>query len=151
MKLENRVPPPVVLVGIGLAMWPLAGMAPVWPASMTLSIFAGLLLVLGVLVIALGANRFRAAGTTIDPTRPERAAALVVDGIYRHTRNPMYLGFALILLAWAMHLRSGLALAGPVVFVLYIGRFQIVPEERALRKRFGSAFEAYVTHVRRWM
>lgn len=151
MKLENRVPPPVVMMVIGLAMWLLAGVAPALPRTTALSIFSGVVVALGVIVIALGATRLRAVGTTIDPTRPERAARLVVDGIYRHTRNPMYLGFALILVAWAAQLHSVPALAGPVSFVLYVGRFQIAPEERALKKRFGAAFDAYVTSVRRWM
>jgi len=63
----------------------------------------------------------------------------------------MYVGMAFLLLAWAIHLRAGVAFAGPVLFVAYLTRFQIVPEERVLRERFGEAFAAYAARVRRWL
>jgi protein-S-isoprenylcysteine O-methyltransferase Ste14 len=151
MNLENRIPPPLVLLATGLAMWPVATLPPVLPGSPLRTVIAATLLAAGLVVTLLGVARFRAAGTTIDPTHPERAAQLVVDGIYRFTRNPMYLGFATILLAWALQLASSWALAGPLLFVWFIDRYQIAPEERALRAKFADAFDAYVRSVRRWL
>ena len=82
---------------------------------------------------------------------PDRSAALVAGGIYRSSRNPMYLGFLLLLAAWACWLANPLALAGLPAFVLYLNRFQIAPEERALRARFGDAYDGYARAVRRWL
>jgi protein-S-isoprenylcysteine O-methyltransferase Ste14 len=82
---------------------------------------------------------------------PEAASSLVVAGIYRVTRNPMYLGFLLILLGWAAWLSNVLALLPLAGFVIYMNVFQIRPEERALEALFGPEFEAYKKQVRRWI
>ena len=82
---------------------------------------------------------------------PEAASALVRSGIYRTTRNPMYVGLLLILVAWAVLLSSVWTLLGPLVFVLYITRFQIIPEESALSALFGADYAAYQSSVRRWL
>jgi protein-S-isoprenylcysteine O-methyltransferase Ste14 len=94
---------------------------------------------------------FRHAKTTVNPLSPANSSSLVTSGIYRFTRNPMYVGLALVLLAWALFLSSPWSLLGPLVFVLYINRFQIVPEERILSGIFGEAYSAYRTKVRRWL
>jgi len=106
---------------------------------------------LGIGFSAAGVLAFRRARTTIDPTRPGRASSLVNSGVYRITRNPMYVGLACVLVAWAVFLASPWALAGPIAFVLYIGRFQIAPEERALSELFGSEYAQYRAKVRRWL
>jgi protein-S-isoprenylcysteine O-methyltransferase Ste14 len=87
----------------------------------------------------------------VNPLHPEATSSLVITGIYRHTRNPMYVGFAAVLLGWAAYLAAPLALLGPLTFVLYITRFQIIPEERALHAKFGPEFAAYQARVRRWI
>jgi protein-S-isoprenylcysteine O-methyltransferase Ste14 len=94
---------------------------------------------------------FRRAGTTLNPLQPDAASALVVRGIYRWTRNPMYLAMLLVLAAWACIVSNGAALAMLPLFVAYLNRFQIVPEERALQARFGAEFERYKGKVRRWL
>jgi protein-S-isoprenylcysteine O-methyltransferase Ste14 len=88
----------------------------------------------------------------VDPTRPERASALVTTGIYSVTRNPMYVGMLLVLVAWGLFLASaaGLILA-PVAFALYLDRVQIPREERALANAFGDGYRAYASRVRRWL
>lgn len=75
----------------------------------------------------------------------------MIAGPYRFTRNPMYLGMVLILLAWCLWLGNAAALLALAAFVGYITRFQIVPEERALAGRFGAAYEDYRRRVRRWV
>lgn len=72
-------------------------------------------------------------------------------GIYRYSRNPMYVGLAAMLSAWAIYLRSPVALSGVAVFILYMNRFQITPEERALESLFAEEFVAYRARVRRWL
>ena len=98
-----------------------------------------------------GAMAFRRAGTTVNPLRPERVSSLVRGGVYRVSRNPMYVGLLLGLIAWAVGLASPVSLAGPVAFIIYINRFQIEPEERVLLSRFGSDYEIYRSGVRRWL
>ncbi len=133
-------------------MWAVAEVGPqVDLALQARYVVAGALVVVGLGFDLLGLIAFRASRTTVNPLKPERSTALVTGGVYRVTRNPMYLGMALLLLAWAVYLSSLLPLAGPVVFVLYITRFQIRPEERALQARFGDDFARYAARVRRWL
>src|SRR6185312_11178713 len=98
-----------------------------------------------------GALAFRKAKTTKNPMKPQAASSLVTAGVYQRTRNPMYLGLLLVLLGLALYLWSAWSLLGPIFFVMYISRFQIEPEERALATLFGSEYSAYKAKVRRWL
>lgn len=153
-NLEHKIPPPVVgLACAGLA-WLLAGAAPALalPWSARLALAVALLLALAGLALELwGLWVFRCHRTTPNPLAPERARAVVQSGPYRFTRNPMYVGVALQLLGWCAYLRNPLALLALVVFVAYITRFQILPEERALAQNFGEPYLQYLRRVRRWL
>ena len=83
--------------------------------------------------------------------KPDSTSSLVVSGIYGYTRNPMYLGFLLVLLAWAIFLSNFVALALLPAFVVYMNHFQIGPEERALGSLFAQEYQAYLARVRRWI
>jgi protein-S-isoprenylcysteine O-methyltransferase Ste14 len=133
-------------------MWAVARVLPLLqlPGLVRLPL-AVLLGALGVAAAIGGVISFRRARTTVNPLKPESSAALVSSGVYAFTRNPMYLGMALALLAWAVYLSSIWSLSGPVLFALYITRFQILPEERVLEGLFGTAFAAYRQRVRRWL
>jgi protein-S-isoprenylcysteine O-methyltransferase Ste14 len=150
--LDTRIPPPVVGALVAAAMWGLSAVGPQFALAPGLRLAAvALLVAAGVAFDVLALLAFRGARTTVNPLRPERATSLVTGGVYRVTRNPMYVGLALLLLAWAAYLSALLPLAGPVVYVLYITRFQILPEERSLEAVFGDAYAAYRTRVRRWL
>jgi protein-S-isoprenylcysteine O-methyltransferase Ste14 len=152
LNLEHRVPPPVVGLVAAAAMWLLSALPPALAAPAWLrQAVAALLLLAGLGFDLSGLIAFRRLRTTINPLRPASASALVTGGIYRFTRNPMYVGMALLLTAWAVHLSALWPFLGPVAFVLYIGRFQIAPEERALGALFGQAWSAYAARVRRWL
>ncbi|MDF1628399.1 MAG: isoprenylcysteine carboxylmethyltransferase family protein [Alcanivoracaceae bacterium] len=114
-------------------------------------VVAVVLVLMGAGVSLAGVVSFRRARTTVNPLKPEKTSSLVCSGIYRITRNPMYLGFLLVLIGWAVMLGSAFAALGPVLFVSYISRFQIVPEERVLASLFGDEFSAYRAKVRRWL
>ncbi|WP_330948092.1 isoprenylcysteine carboxylmethyltransferase family protein [Thermomonas sp. LB-4] len=144
--------PPLVVLAAGLALaWLIdrfvdeGAVTPVWFG------WGAGVVGIGTAVALAGVIEFRRARTTVDPMRPERASALVSSGIYRVTRNPMYLGFALILVGWIVALRCLPALPIAAVFVLYLDRVQIPPEEAALQACFGSAFDEYASRVRRWL
>ena len=150
--LELKIPPVLVAVICGLLI-KLAGRyvpspAVTFPGDRILMIAAG---ALGVLLILSGALSFTRSGTTTDPIRPGRASSLVTTGLYRFTRNPMYLGFLLGLTAYALKAGSLLSLVALPLFMGYMTRFQIIPEERALADLFGESFDSYLTQVRRWI
>ena len=150
--LELKIPPVALTLLAAAAMWALAAAVPAltWTPPYALAI-ALLLAGAGVAVALSGVLSFRRAGTTLNPTTPLATSALVSGGIYRVSRNPMYLGFALLLLGWAVWLDNGLSLALVAAFVVYMNRFQIAPEERALAAAFGAPFAEYQRRVRRWI
>jgi len=106
---------------------------------------------LGGVVAAAGVIAFRRERTTVNPMTPHAASSVVCSGIYRVSRNPMYLGFLLALAGWAVYLSNAGAAVLLLGFIAYMTQFQIKPEERALRAKFGSEFEQYVSRVRRWL
>jgi protein-S-isoprenylcysteine O-methyltransferase Ste14 len=109
------------------------------------------LLLAGAIPAVLGVIAFRKAATTVDPRYPQKATQLVSGGIYRFTRNPMYLGIALGLAGFAVFLRNWSCFAVLPLFMVYLSRFQIQPEERHMRDLFGAAFVDYSARVRRWL
>lgn len=150
--LEHRIPPPAVAVLIGAAMWGTARLGPLIDLAPALRIaVAAAVAVTGVAFNIAGMVAFQRARTTLNPMNPEKASTLVTTGVYGITRNPMYVGGALLLVSWAVYLSSVWALLGPLLFVLYITKLQILPEERALSAMFGSGFDAYRDQVRRWL
>jgi protein-S-isoprenylcysteine O-methyltransferase Ste14 len=150
--LELKIPPIVLLLLTGAAMWVLPALAPAFTLQVPYRQALALILAFsGVTVAVAGVVSFRRAGTTVNPTRPQDTSSLVTTGIYRLSRNPMYLGFLLALLAWTVFLANVLALLPVVAFVVYMNRFQITPEERALAVMFGAEFNAYKQKVRRWV
>jgi protein-S-isoprenylcysteine O-methyltransferase Ste14 len=149
--LEHKVPPAVIGLLIGAAMWGIASVTPPIQAAPYPYIAAIVAAILGVTFDVAGIASFHFAKTTVNPLRPERATSLVTSGIHRITRNPMYVGMLFILISWGLFLSSGWSLIGPVLFVLYMNRFQIGPEERALAALFGDDFSNYTKRVRRWL
>lgn len=146
--LENRIPPPILTLATAIAMWFAAENAPgpVWRTTLAVAVF----MMAGIFgVPALRA--FRNADTTINPVRIDRASALVTDGIYRITRNPMYVSLTLLLVAWAVWLGGSLVWAGPIGVAVWLDRLQIRPEERAMAERFGQDYMRYKGKVRRWL
>ncbi|WP_432474794.1 methyltransferase family protein [Amphritea sp. HPY] len=109
------------------------------------------LVIVGSLIALLGVIEFRKAKTTVDPRTPDKAENLVVSGVYQVSRNPMYLGFLIILLSWAFYLDNGATFLILPIFVAYMSKFQIVPEERYMSAKFGKEFSDYCSKVRRWI
>ena len=151
-RLENRVPPPIIGACIAALMYGAAQLFPDLDFEMPWRLaVCALLFVFGAGLDMAGLVHFLKARTTVNPLDPAAATKLVTGGLYRFTRNPMYLGFALLLLAWGIFLANVAALLGVPAFVLYMNRFQIAPEERALEARFGAEYSRYCARVRRWI
>ncbi len=152
LRRPPRVPPLAVAGIVFVAMWVITRVAP----SFAFDFGGRRLAALGLLLLAAaiglaGAGSFRRARTTVNPLQPDRASALVTTGIYRYTRNPMYVAVALALLSWSLFLGHLLAPLGAVAFVAWMDRRQIPAEEHALRGLFGADFERYCSEVRRWL
>jgi protein-S-isoprenylcysteine O-methyltransferase Ste14 len=149
--LELKLPPLLLVALFALAMWLQAELTPAlsfnWPGQ---TLLVGVLAILGVAIVSAAILTFRQAHTTVDPTQPECSSSVVSHGIYSYTRNPMYLGFCWLLLALALQLGNPLALLWLPLFVAYMTRFQIRPEERALQAKFAVEYSAYLARVRRW-
>jgi protein-S-isoprenylcysteine O-methyltransferase Ste14 len=149
--LELKVPPPALALLFAVTMWLLSASAP--SLALTLpwrTLVAFIIWSAGFAIALAGLFEFRRAKTTVNPLTPEAASAIVISGIYRYSRNPMYVGLLLALLGWSVWLSHLLAFALLPLFVLYINRFQIEPEERALSVKFGGLFRDYRRSVRRW-
>lgn len=150
--LELKIPPPLVALIIAVTMWIARNVAPTLELSpATRIVAAGVVAVIGGYFSIAGTIAFRRARTTVNPLKPERASSLVTSGVYRITRNPMYVALALLLVAWGFYLSAPALLAGSALFVLYVTRFQIQPEERVLRRMFGNEYTSYTQRVRRWL
>ena len=151
-QLELKIPPPLVAVMTAGAMYGVASLLPVLALSPSVRAVAALALaVVGASFDVAGLMAFRRAKTTVNPMAPHQSSSVVSTGVYRFTRNPMYLGLVFLLLAWAVYLSSAWALLGVPVFMAYITRFQIKPEENVLAARFGKSYADYRARVRRWL
>ncbi|MGI1679253.1 MAG: isoprenylcysteine carboxylmethyltransferase family protein [Cellvibrionaceae bacterium] len=150
--LENKIPPPIVTLVFAFLIWWLSLMFPVIDVNFTLRIIiAAIIFTLGLFFCVAGVVSFRRAKTTVNPLKPEGASSLVISGVYRISRNPMYVGFAFFLLSLVAYLSSPFSVVGVIGFILYMNKFQIKPEENALEKIFTIEFSLYKEQVRRWL
>lgn len=147
--LDLKIPPVLVLIVfagiiVGIPMiFPFYGIK-----SIGLCVF---FITLGTAIALLGVWEFWKSKTTVNPTAPEKCGQIVDTGIYRFSRNPMYLGMALALIGPVFVWGNCLSLLGVAGFVAYITRFQIIPEEKILKEIYGKKYIAYLAKVRRWL
>lgn len=150
--LELKIPPPLVALACGLGAWFAARATPALTfACGACAMLAVLLALAGIVLGAWGVLVFRGAGTSVDPHRPDKARVLVTSGPWRYTRNPMYLGLALVLAGGCLWLAHPAGIAAVAAFIGWLTRFQIMPEERVLAAKFGAAWTVYRRRVRRWI
>ena len=150
--LELKIPPVLLVILFAFLMLvvdfliPGIALHPAFQYTLATS-----LLLAGAAIALAGVRHFRKARTTVNPMSPESSANLVTEGVYRVTRNPMYVGFLLVLLGWATVLSNPASALLSVGFVLYMNRFQIIPEERALQTLFGDVYVNYKRQAPRWV
>ncbi len=151
-RLELRIPPDIVWVVTAVLMWLASRATPaiVLPDWLRVGAAAALIVV-GTILIVSSRMALARAGTTWHPTEPQRSSCLLTTGVYRRSRNPTYVGMASVLFSWAVMLESPLAVVVSVLFVAYVDRFQIRPEERVLTDLFGQEYRDYTRRVRRWI
>jgi len=151
-RLALKIPPALLFV-IWLGV--MASLRYIFP-GLNYQIFitpyvAGLFFFCGLFLVLAGFFHFRKVQTTINPRRPEQTTTIVTSGIYRLSRNPMYLGFLMWLVAWAFILSNLVTFVFLPLFVFYMNRYQIIPEEKILHHQFGDIYYRYLKQVGRWL
>ncbi|MGY0195254.1 methyltransferase family protein [Leptothrix sp. BB-4] len=151
-RLDTRIPAPFIALAAGLVMKGsavLAGLR-IDPSAWRMHVGIALSQLSALIAVAALVTLWRSR-TTINPVHPERARRLVTGGIYRVSRNPMYLSLLLLLSAYALRIDAWAAWLGPLGFWAYVTRFQILPEERVLADKFGPDYRRYRERTRRWL
>ena len=149
---SSPIPPPLWMLLFVGAMWVLARQYPlatVIPAPWDR--LGWLVMACAPIPVVAALTQFRRAQTTVNPHKPQEATALVTTGVYAWTRNPMYLGLTVLLLGLAIKFGALSPFLGPLLFVPLLQRFQIRPEEHALRLHFGESYDRYCQRVNRWL
>ena len=148
--MNNKIPPPIVTIFFGLCIYLSRSYFPVFSGS-ALNVLSIFFFVCGIFVFAAAVISFKKQKTTVNPISIENASSLVVSGIFKYSRNPMYLGMSFVLLglAFKFNVIGGLLFTG--IFMLFITIFQIKPEEVAMEKLFDQEWKDYTKNVRRWL
>lgn len=149
-NLELKLPPAAVWIICALIMCGITRLLP-FLALPRMPLVAIAVAGIGIGIAFAGVWSFHKARTTINPLNPSQATHFVSKGVYKLSRNPMYVGLACSLIAWAIWLTNLLTWIGILLFIAYMTRFQIIPEERALKLKFGKEYENYCLKVRRWL
>lgn len=150
--MKPIIPPPIIGLVCAFAMWALANSAPglviTFPGQFW---FAFLIAGAGLAIDLVSMAAFFKRKTTVNPLTPSKTNTLVIEGLYRFSRNPMYLGMLLILIGWALWLGNIINIIPIFLFIWIINEAQIKPEEKALQELFGDDYDAYCKRVRRWI
>lgn len=151
MTLRLKIPPLLLAIISALLIWLADRQMPIYQAEFVCQkVMAGIFCGAGLSVSLTGILAFKKLKTTIDPRCPGKANTLVINGIYSYSRNPMYLGILLAMAGFVIFLGSFSGLIIIILFVIFITRYQIIPEEIVLQNKFGEAYTNYSKHVRRW-
>ena len=148
--MSNKIPPPIVTLFFGLCIYLSRPYFPEFSFSI-LNSLSTISFVLGIAVFATAVSSFKRQNTTVNPISIEKASSLVVNGVFKYSRNPMYLGMLFILLGltFKFNLIGGLLFTS--LFMIFISKFQIKPEEAAMEKLFDQEWKDYIKNVRRWL
>ena len=150
MNLKTKIPPPLVTIAFGILIYYSTEIIP--SVTFTFQGFLGaLFLIAGLGVMISAILTFRRLQTTINPLQPDTASSLASTGVFKLSRNPMYLAMLLILIALALYTGAVASIFLLPGFIIYISVFQIVPEEQAMRELFSEAYADYCEQVRRWI
>ena len=152
MNLSLKIIPPLQVLLAGLGMWLTHSQLPLihLHVPQSDSVFRGIL-VFALAIFCLAVLEFWRHKTTVNPMKIHQTSSLITTGIYRFSRNPIYLADLLILVAWMVWLGAWFNVIWVIGFVIYVTRYQIRPEERVLMEKFPQEWEAYRKRVRRWI
>ena len=148
--MNNKIPPPIVTFICGIVIYFSKTFFNQFfsYSNNTISLF---LLIFGLVVFISAVKSFRTHKTTVNPLEPRKASSLVTSGIFKFSRNPMYLGMLIILLSISFKFNIIGGMITSLFFYIFITKFQIIPEEVAMNELFGNEFIDYKKKTRRWI
>ena len=148
--MNNKIPPPIITLICGMGIY---FSRPLFPKYnyISIDIIAASFLLLGIIILITAVLSFKRQSTTVSPLQPEKASYLVVSGIFKYSRNPMYLGMLLILISMTIKFNFVGGILIIFGFITFITKFQIIPEEIALERLFGKEFTRYKKKTKRWV
>ena len=149
IQMKTLIPPPIVTI---VFLFVIFFTKDIFRFSIELPILLGYItIVAGLIIIFVAAKQFKAANTTINPTKPETASVLVSNGVFSYSRNPMYLGMLIIIIGFSIiHNLIAIIVFMPL-WIIYMINFQIIPEEEAMKILFKEEFLNYSKKTRRWI
>ena len=151
-NVKLKIPPVALTLSAALLIWLCNRFIPLYRLDVAVQQPVAFLMgSCGSIIALIAVGAFIKNKTTVDPRSPEKADTLVITGLYRYSRNPMYVGLLLMLVGLALYGGAVSGFGVVILFVGYMNRFQIVPEEFALQQKFGDRFSEYREKVRRWI
>lgn len=150
-NLELKIPPLIVALICAILIWVIDLIYGFERSSFLFLVISALVFIIGTIISILGVLEFRRLKTTVNPMVPEKSTSLVVRGVYKFTRNPMYVGFLLWLCSLGFFYSNPISLIPILIFYFYMNLYQIIPEERILEEKFGEEYLVYKSSVRRWL
>ena len=148
--MNNKIPPPIVTLAFGLMIYFSRNIFPDIN-NIIFYILSLFFIILGPFILICAVRSFKAEQTTINPININNASSLVISGVFKYSRNPMYLGMVFILLALSFRFNLVGGILFTSIFIMYITKFQIIPEEAAMKSIFGEDFNKYKNKTRRWI
>ena len=148
--MNNKIPPPIVTLAFGLMIYFSRNIFPDIN-NIIFYILSLFFILLGAFILISAVRSFKAEQTTINPININNASSLVISGVFKYSRNPMYLGMVFILLALSFWFNLVGGILFTSIFIMYITKFQIIPEEAAMKSIFGEDFNKYKNKTRRWI
>ena len=148
--MNNKIPPPIVTLTFGLMIYFSRNIFPDIN-NIIFYILSLFFIILGPFILISAVRSFKAEQTTINPININNASSLVISGVFKYSRNPMYLGMVFILLALSFRFNLVGGILFTSIFIMYITKFQIIPEEAAMKSIFGEDFNKYKNKTRRWI
>ena len=148
--IKNKIPPPIVTLFFGLCIYFSRDCFFSYEYKL-LDTLSYMCYLIGLFILILAVNSFKKHSTTVNPIKIENASSLVTSGVFEYSRNPMYLGMVMILFGLAVMLNLVGGILFVVLFMIYITKFQIRPEEEVMERLFGEDFIKYKHKVRMWL
>ena len=148
--MSNKIPPPIITLIFGLIIYFSRNIFPDIN-NIIFHVLSLFFIILGPFILISAVSSFKAEQTTINPININNASSLVISGVFKYSRNPMYLGMVFILLALSFRFNLVGGILFTSIFIMYITKFQIIPEEAAMKSIFGEDFNKYKNKTRRWI
>ena len=148
--MKNKIPPPIVTLFFGLCIYFSHEYFQEFNLEF-LTTLSYISYIAGLSILVWAVRLFKKQNTTVNPIKIENASSLVVSGVFKYSRNPMYLGMLMIIISTSIFYLNIYSILTPFLFVFWINKFQIKREEIFLTEKFGKEYLSYKNKTRRWL